>query len=227
MLKVPKLTVYMMPGLGASSQIFERISLPESAFDVVLLEWIEPLPSESLQAYASRMAQQIDATHAVLLGVSFGGILVQEMAAYLPHVGLVIVSSIKCRSEMPTRLRLISRYKLYRIAPVKWVDKMFILQKWPLPRTIKKRLDLYEIYMNQRSSNYLNWAIREVVNWSRTTCDPKVIHLHGDQDAVFTSQMLKNYVKVPNGTHVMILFKYHWFNKYLPQYLQEAYLKAN
>lgn len=224
---VPKLTVYMMPGLGASSRIFERIQLPEDEFEVVLLEWIEPLPSESLSQYAQRMAKNITAPHAVMLGVSFGGILVQEMAAFKPNAGVIIVSSVKTRDELPHRLRLISQFRLYHLAPIHLVDKMFTLRKWPIPRSLKKRLDLYEIYMNQRSPNYLSWAIRQVVNWSRTEYDPKVIHLHGELDAVFLYKNLKFCINVPGGTHVMILFKYHWFNKHLPHYLREAYLKAN
>ncbi len=42
-----------MPGLAASTAIFERISLPESQFEMHLLEWEIPLTNESLQQYAS------------------------------------------------------------------------------------------------------------------------------------------------------------------------------
>lgn len=216
-----------MPGLGASSRIFERIVLPEEEFDTVLLDWVEPQPNECLTEYAQRMAQQVTAANVVLVGVSFGGILVQEMAAFLPNAGIVIISSIKSRVEMPARLRSVSRYQLYRLAPTRWVNQLFLLRKFPLPQLIKKRLDLYEIYMTARSANYLNWSIREVVNWSRAQADARVIHIHGEQDEVFPFKNLTACIGVPKGTHVMILLRYNWFNENLAQYLRDAYLKVN
>ena len=69
-----------MPGLAASPKIFERIQLPEDTFEMHLLEWFLPEQNESLEAYAKRMTLKIKHENPVLIGVSFGGILVQEMA---------------------------------------------------------------------------------------------------------------------------------------------------
>ena len=37
-----KIHLYCMPGLGASSKIFERISLPKDKFELHFLEWKIP-----------------------------------------------------------------------------------------------------------------------------------------------------------------------------------------
>ncbi len=37
-----KIPVYFMPGLAASSSIFERIELPKDTFEMHLLEWFLP-----------------------------------------------------------------------------------------------------------------------------------------------------------------------------------------
>jgi hypothetical protein len=47
-----KISVYCMPGLAASSLIFERINLPESQFVIHLLDWELPIGDEFLQVYA-------------------------------------------------------------------------------------------------------------------------------------------------------------------------------
>ena len=78
-----KISVYFMPGLAASSLIFERIDLPQELFEVHFLDWELPVGEESLAEYAKRMSEKITAPNPVLIGVSFGGILVQEMAAFL------------------------------------------------------------------------------------------------------------------------------------------------
>ena len=91
-----KKQIYFMPGLGANSKIFEHISLPKDRFDIHLLEWKIPVSKdESIQDYAQRMAEEIKHQNPVLLGVSFGGVLVQEIAKIIAVEKVILVSSIK------------------------------------------------------------------------------------------------------------------------------------
>jgi hypothetical protein len=75
--------VYCMPGMAASPKIFEYLDFPKP-FQIHLLSWIPPKKQETLSAYAQRMCERIEYEHPVLLGVSFGGVLVQEMAKHIP-----------------------------------------------------------------------------------------------------------------------------------------------
>ena len=75
--------VYLMPGMAASPLIFEYIKLPEDQFKIHYLEWVLPNPKENLQDYAYRMSKKVMHDQAVLIGVSFGGVLVQEMSKFL------------------------------------------------------------------------------------------------------------------------------------------------
>ena len=90
-----KIPVYMMQGLAASTTIFERIILPETDFEIHLLEWEIPIEKESLLEYAKRIADKIKHPNPVLIGVSFGGILVQEMARFIKVRKVIIISSAK------------------------------------------------------------------------------------------------------------------------------------
>ncbi len=91
--------VYFMPGLAANSEIFEYIKLPEDKFESHMLEWIIPGSEESLADYAQRMIRYIKHEDIVLIGVSFGGVVVQEMSKYIKVRRLIIISSVKCRSS--------------------------------------------------------------------------------------------------------------------------------
>ena len=64
-----KIHVYFMPGMAASSTIFEKIKLEGEIFEMHLLEWVLPNKNESLQDYAKRMAKNIKHDDAVLIGV--------------------------------------------------------------------------------------------------------------------------------------------------------------
>jgi len=48
MVTMNKIPVYFMPGLAASSTIFEKIALPEAEFEMHFLEWFLPHEKESI-----------------------------------------------------------------------------------------------------------------------------------------------------------------------------------
>lgn len=216
-----KIPVYFMPGLAASSKIFERIDLSSDTFEVFYLEWFIPIKNESLKEYAERMSKNITHENAVLIGVSFGGILVQEMAAFLKLRKLIIVSSVKCRAELPQRLKIAQTTKAYKLLPTGLLQDVEKLAKYAFGNTIKNRLKLYEKYLHMRNKEYLDWAIEQVVSWDRKKIDDAVIHIHGDGDDVFPAKNIKEFINIKDGTHMMILNRFRWFNSHLPKIILE------
>ena len=206
-----------MPGLAASSLIFERIALPVDKFEIHLLEWILPLENESIVAYAQRMAKLIQHENIVLIGVSFGGVLVQEMAQFLELRKLIIISSIKSNLEMPHRMKVINKLKVYKLMPLKLLQNIEILNRIPVSSFIRQRLKIYQKYLSIRDKIYLKWAIEQMITWKRKEIDENVIHIHGDADQVFPVVNIKNCIIIKGGTHIMILNKYKWFNENLPK----------
>ena len=68
-----------MPGLAASPEIFENITLNKEIYELHYLKWIRPLAKEETIAnYAMRLSEKINHKNVILVGVSFGGIMVQE-----------------------------------------------------------------------------------------------------------------------------------------------------
>lgn len=220
-----KISVYFMPGLAASSLIFERIVLPDSFFEVHLLDWELPVANESLKDYAKRMAEKITAPNPVLIGVSFGGILVQEMAAFLNPLKVIIISSVKSNIEFPRRMKIAKTTKAYKLIPTSIFSNMEKLSAFSFGKSIAHRLKLYERYLSVRDVHYLDWAIERIVLWDRTQVDPNVIHIHGDADEVFPIQYIKNCIVVKGGTHIMILSKYKWLNENLPAIILGTFSK--
>ncbi|MDI6050707.1 alpha/beta hydrolase [Flavobacterium sp. XS2P24] len=211
-----KIAVYLMPGLAASTTIFERIALPEEMFEIVLLEWEIPLNNESLMDYAKRIADKITHPNPVLIGVSFGGILVQEMAKYVEVRKIIIISSVKSNVEFPRRMKIAKTTKAYKLIPMNLIANIESLAKFSFGEKVNQRLKLYEKFLSVRDIRYLNWAVEQVILWDRTVVDENVIHIHGDMDDVFPIKYIKNCVVVKGGTHIMILNKYKWLNENLP-----------
>ncbi|WP_298345277.1 alpha/beta hydrolase [uncultured Algibacter sp.] len=209
--------VYLMPGMAASSKIFEHIELPENAFQLHYLEWIIPLDNESLNDYAKRLSQSIKHKDIVLLGVSFGGVLVQEMSQHVSVKKLIIVSSVKSMRELPKKMLLVKATKAYLLAPTQLASKIDVFEKYAFGKNIKKRLELYKMYLSVNDSKYLSWAIKEMVCWQQVAFRSDIIHIHGDKDSVFPIENIKNAIVIKNGTHIAIINKYKWFNENLPR----------
>ncbi|ASV31892.1 alpha/beta hydrolase [Maribacter cobaltidurans] len=211
-----RIHIYFMPGMAASSSIFEFIKLPEDEFCVHFLDWFIPKGGQSLQSYAKEMSQRITHENPVLLGVSLGGILVQEIAKYMPVKKVIIVSSVKLKKELPKKM-LFARYtKIHKLLPTGLVNNVELLAKYAFGETVVKRLELYEKYLSIRDKRYIDWCIDQMVNWRQTEYPKGLIHIHGDKDAVFPIANISDCKIVKNGTHTMIIHRAKWFNEHLP-----------
>ncbi len=202
-----KIHVYFVPGLAAGKEIFKNIRLPEDRFSVHYLDWIIPEKKEPIAAYARRMAEFVTEPQAILAGVSFGGVVAQEMAPFLNLRKLIIISSVKATSEMPFRLKFARKTGLYRLIPTRLMLSSDDLTKFAIGPRSKKRLQLYQAFLNIRDHRYLNWAIRNMVCWNRKTPDEDVVHIHGDSDIIFPIKHIENCRIVEGGTHIMLLDK--------------------
>lgn len=216
--------VYLMPGMGAGPEIFEYIRLPEDKFEIHLLHWKLPLKNEPIRDYAQRMCSEVAHQNCVLIGVSLGGIVVQEMNHFLSVKRLIIVSSVKSKFELPRKMRFAKITGAYRFLPTSLLNHTAQLQRFPLGKFVKKRLQLYQRYMEMSDRSYLDWAIDSIVHWKREHPINGVVHIHGEKDIVFPIKYIHDCIVVPEGTHIMIINKYRWFNKHLPTLINEGKL---
>lgn len=209
--------VYLMPGMAANPTIFKHIALPTNQFKIHWLEWMLPLKKETLQDYAKRMNEKIIHKNVVLLGVSFGGILVQEMSRFIELKKLIVVSSVKSKHELPKRMKIARTTKMYKLLPTQLVSNVDKLAKYTFGKTVTKRIELYKKYLSVNDKTYLDWAIKQVLFWEQEQPHPKAIYIHGDNDYVFPNSCNDNTIVIKGGTHIMIINKYKWFNENLPK----------
>ncbi|WP_299007016.1 alpha/beta hydrolase [uncultured Tenacibaculum sp.] len=205
---MPKTHLYFVPGLAANTKIFERISLPEEHFELHFLDWMLPTSiDESIEEYAQRLCAKIQHKNPVLIGVSFGGIMVQEMSKIINCKKIIIISSVKNNKEFPKRFKLAQITKAYKLFPSKVISNIESYERYFFNDYLKKRAELYKIYLSIRDKKYLQWAIYNVLHWEQEKSIPGIIHIHGKKDEVFPIKYIKNAIEVENGTHVMILTK--------------------
>jgi pimeloyl-ACP methyl ester carboxylesterase len=215
-----KTHVYFVPGMAAGMEIFKNIKFPKN-YIIHILEWLIPEKGESLDAYAKRMALRVKEKNAILIGVSFGGVVVQEMSHFLKLRKLIIISSVKSRDELPRRIKFARFTKAYKLIPTSLVLLVEDLIKFSIGPKTQKRLSLYQQYLHVRDKQYLDWALEKMITWDRKEKIKNIVHIHGEKDMVFPIKYIDECKAVKDGTHIMILNKARKISKILLEIFEE------
>ncbi|UCE94653.1 MAG: alpha/beta hydrolase [Flavobacteriaceae bacterium] len=212
--------IYLMPGLAASPKIFEYIQLDPLKTELHYLEWIPPVHiKESVEEYAQKYIELIRHPEPILIGVSFGGILVQEISRIIKVRKVIIISSIKSKNEMPKRLRFLKSSGVYKLFPSKRLSKIDDFTKFDYHPHLKKKGELYNKYLGVRNEKYLNWSLRAVLHWENKSSVTDLVHIHGTKDEIFPIKHIEDCIPVEGGTHAMILIKAKIINQILNRLL--------
>lgn len=203
-----KIPIYFMPGLAAGPEIFENLNLSKEHFDLNYLSWLKPISvNEKLTDYAKRMCKEITHDNPVLVGVSFGGILVQEISKVIACRKVIIISSVKSNQEFPTNIKLAKKIPVHKLFPTQLVQEFEKYTKFFVGKKLQTRAELYKKYLSVRDKEYLDWALDCVVNWAQSEVNEKVVHIHGTKDHIFPISNIKDCIQIQEGTHAMILIK--------------------
>ena len=215
-----KKTIYLMPGMAASPKIFELLEFPKSV-SVEYLSWIQPIKNENLSDYAYRMSRFIKSKKPILLGVSLGGVLVQEISKIIKCEKVIIVSSVKSNHELPVHMKMANHTQIHKLFPLEWIENIENLVLFVFGDSIKIKLNLYKKYLSFRDPGYIAWAINVLVNWEQDDMIESIIHIHGKKDNIFPVRSIQQPVIKIKGSHAIILTHANWFNKNLPKLISD------
>jgi|TARA_R100000789_G_C3004453_1_gene149700 esterase/lipase len=197
-----------MPGLAAGPEIFENLNLSSELYELHYLTWKKPLAlEESITNYAMRMCDEIKHKGAVLVGVSFGGVIVQEMSKFLETKKIIIISSVKSKEELPKRFKIASKSKIYKLFPTKLITNFEDYAKYFVGKSLEKKAKLYKKYLSVRNKKYIKWSIHNAINWNQEKPLKNVLHIHGTKDEIFPFKNINNCIEIENGNHSMIILK--------------------
>ena len=192
--------IYTLPGLGTDSRIYSRLDLP-----VIFrhLEWLEPEPDESLTSYCRRMCDLIpDKVPVILMGVSFGGMVAQQIAALRPVKKILLISSVRAPSELPWNLVLMKYIPLYYLSKGSWRIRTLPLWSPAFGITKPSEQELLKEMFGRFSDTYRMWAIRQVVMWKENKLEVPISRFHGSIDKVFPSEISVNLTNW-KGEHIL------------------------
>ena len=189
-----------VPGLGADERVL--LSFQEK-FDCLFFEWEIVKEKEPISGYVQRWVRKQNFLPDFILGVSFGGLIADELKKYFPDARLILVSSFYSNAQSKN-----------------WISYLFPLINIKLLRLLKARVfsSFYHYFFSvnekeQKSllnqiiqdtdEKFLRWAIFQIGGWKEITHKPDCI-IHGNRDRLIPAKETDNLKKLTGGHFIII-----------------------
>lgn len=194
---------YLIPGLGADERVFRRLQLPGTMH---VLQWLAPQsPAEPLVHYAASLAAAVPlAAPCWLVGVSFGGLLAQEIARLRPLARVVLISSLGSPHDLPPLLRLAGATGVHRLVPfglLKWLPR---LAQWFFGARGGTEYRLLRQILADTDPVFARWATAQLLSW-RGPGLPGTVRIHGTRDRLLPAGAGPITSLVPGAGHFLIV----------------------
>lgn len=139
------------------------------------------------------------------MGVSFGGMIAQEVAVQRNAKKLILLSTIKNTSEFSASLALTKTWKLYSLFP-NWLNKFLnkISADYYFSTENKMESGLLAEIIKDTDEAFSGWAVSAIMNWQGGNYKGKTLRLHGTKDRIFPIDNIKD-AELIEGGHFMIV----------------------
>lgn len=192
--------LYLIGGLGADERVFKYLELNS---ETQVIQWIQPKPNEELKDYAKRLSNQINQNEDFgLLGVSFGGIVANELTKLIEPQILILVSSVETSSQLPKTYVSIGKTGILKIIPDSLIKPPNQLLGFLFGAQNK---GLLKQIINDTNPEFIRWALNSIINWSNEKKLMNPIRIHGTNDKLIP--LKGKAIEVKGGGHFMIVDK--------------------
>lgn len=213
--------VYFISGLAADSRVFKHINLP-TGYEPVYLDWIPPLKSETLEAYAIRLSGGIDTTQPfALVGLSMGGMIAIEITKRLDPSACILLCSVPTHKHFPVYYKWAYYLRLHRMVPVAAI-KLGSKLKRGFTADNKEDQETLRQVIHDSDPAFIRWAMHAILGWRNEIIPNRLWHIHGSKDGILPIRNTKPTHTVQGGNHLMIMSKAAELNKFLEEALIHA-----
>jgi len=218
--------IYLFPGLGASEKLFEPFDF--SPFQAKTISFLIPEKRETLQHYCQRLSIPINREEEnIYIGVSFGGILAQEIAKEIPPRKIILISSIKSERERPWYFDWIRWFPIHQMIPPVILKKILLFISESVTRKTAEEQQRFRVMIDEADDRVIQWGITQVANWKQELASKNLIHIHGDHDLVFRIRKIKADHVIKNGKHFMIMREISEINELIMSLLQTESVQSH
>ena len=198
--------IIFLPGLGTDERLIQpQRSLPA---DIEVPGWLQPLHErESLPSYAKRLAATLDtSTPFYLAGISFGGMLAQEVARHVRPQRIFLLSSCTSRRGIPHVYRVAGDVLLPYLIPA------ILNPLKSLPSRVRSLGPSHMLACNRVvqemvrdcSPELFRWSVQALLAWEGHA-EPiaPILHVKGNRDVVLPHHLSRPTHLIAGAGHLM------------------------
>jgi pimeloyl-ACP methyl ester carboxylesterase len=201
------LKLHLIPGVAADRRIFEKLELP--GHEMKVLELPEMTAGSSIRDYVEKLAAGVvkEKPH-VLIGMSMGGMIAQELAALTSPALVIIISSWKEPGEMPVSLKALRGTHPERVLTSKLIKRILPLLYWQMGAENDEDRALIDSFVQTMPLDQIKAQLDASLNWNGPSSPfKKLVHIHGDNDHLMPIADIKGAIPVKDGGHMMVFNK--------------------
>lgn len=196
--------IFCFSGLGADERLFGRLEI--KGIDLHAIRYALPTYMETIEEYAVRIAKTLSPTEDdIYMGVSFGGMIAQELARIQKPKRTIIISSLTNSDQLPKlfqkmnsptmRLLLTKGPRRIVFPLIGWLNGV----KFKDDRALLKQMAL------DTDPRFMRWGMQQLIDWQAPDDIGELVHLHGTRDRMIPYQNVSPTHTIEGGSHFMIL----------------------
>lgn len=196
--------IFFISGLGANELAFSKIG--DVGLEKIMIKWIPCVKNENIGAYALRFIDKYKIVNTdIVVGLSFGGLLAQEISKIVRQQNVILVSSFRDKND----LRL-----LYRQALNARLHKLFLPVRMPLVDGVIANIlnsgtsDSTSVLKGMlKASDYslMKWSLQQIANTrGLLNKDAVLYNIIGSHDRIVKLWKNDTTFLIEGGSHFMV-----------------------
>lgn len=209
--------IFFISGLGADRRAFDLIEeFPE--YQKVFIDWIPNTKNENLTSYSKRIVNGISFSEQdTIIGLSFGGLIAQQIAKMHPIDKIILVSSFRDKKDLKPILQTLLNLRLYYLIPnfrISFLSKL--IRSWFNVRS-KSGQHLLDQMVNQMSPKFMKWAMEKIRESAYKNSHIETHNIIGNKDKILKYWVNNQTYKIPEAGHFMVYENAKEVNKALKE----------
>lgn len=201
-----KKRIVYISGIGADRRAFSKLD-SHLGGEAVFADWI-PLESneEHFTGYCERLISKYGInSYDILIGLSFGGLIAQQIAKKLGNKTVFLISSFRNKSDLRPLMYFGLKTGLYKLLPPIRIPIISEMIAFVLNSKNRESKKVITQMMLDTDFHFMNWCIRQIaVIDLKPEYSENFINLNGDNDKLVKEWIGHSGLTVSGGSHFMV-----------------------
>jgi len=195
---------YFISGLGADETAFQKLA--DFGTTKIMVKWLKNLPDETLRSYAERLIKKYQIQQEdIIVGLSFGGLIAQQIAEILNSKFVILVSSFRTKDDLKLLINKGLNLKLHRLIPdfkppiIDEIIASYLNSGSRLSKPVLKQM------IEKTDVQLMKWSIEKIYQQEQPLSEAVMkYNLIGGKDKIVKTWRNESTYVIDSGSHFMV-----------------------